>query len=159
MLYIAFQAGKGQLSHFNSSTSIYSLLYTFMGLAAALVTLHTAYIGFLFFTQSFPNLPTYYVWAIRLVILIFVLFSFPGFLMGSRMNHSVGALNDNSNWFIVGWSKTFGDLGVAYFIEMHALQVLPFLCFYILKKTKPTILISLLYGVLAMFTLFQALQG
>jgi hypothetical protein len=159
ILYIAIQAGKGQLSHFNISTSLYSTLYTLMGLAAALVTLYTAYVGFLFFTQSFPSLPNYYVWAIRLGILIFVIFSFEGFLMGSRMNHSVGALNENSNWFIVGWSKTVGDLRVSHFIGMHALQVLPFISFYVFKNTKATIFISLLYGLLAIFTLIQALQG
>lgn len=159
VFYIAFQASKGQLSHFNISTSLYSTLYTLMGLAAALVTIYTAYVGLLFFTQSFPNLPNYYVWAIRFGILIFVIFSFEGFLMGSRMNHSVGALNENSNWFIVGWSKTVGDLRVSHFIGMHALQVLPFISFYVFKNTKATIIISLLYGLLATCTLVQALQG
>jgi hypothetical protein len=134
--YIAFQASKGQLSHYNLSTPIYSALFSLMALAATLVTLYTAYVGFLFFTNSFPNLPDYYVWAIRLSIVIFVLFSFEGFAMGSRLNHSVGALNDNSNWFIVGWSKTVGDLRVSHFIGMHALQVLPILSFYILRNTK-----------------------
>jgi len=159
VLYIAFQAAKGQLSHFNVSTPLYSMLYTLMGLAAALVTIYAAYVGLLFFTQSFPNLPDYYVWAIRLGILIFVVFSFEGFLMGSQMNHSVGALNDNSNWFIIGWSKTVGDLRVSHFIGMHALQVLPLLSFYIFKNTKATIIISVLYGLLATLTLVQALQG
>ncbi len=130
-----------------------------MGLAAALVTIYTAYVGLLFFTQSFPNLPNYYVWAIRLGILIFVIFSFEGALMGSRMNHSVGALNDNSNWFIVGWSKTIGDLRVSHFIGMHALQIVPLVSFYFFKNTKATIIISVLYGILATFTLVQALQG
>ena len=116
LFYIVFQAGKGELSHFNISTPLHSTLYTLMGLAAVLVTLYTAYVGFLFFKQPFPDLPIYYVWAIRLGILIFVIFSFEGALMGSRMNHSVGALNDNSNWFIVGWSKTVGDLRVSHFI-------------------------------------------
>jgi|TARA_B110000046_G_scaffold34367_1_gene37213 hypothetical protein len=69
-----------------------------MGLAAVIVTLFTAYIGFLFFTQSFPNLPSYYIWAIRLGILIFVVFSFEGALMSSQMSNSLGAINDNSNW-------------------------------------------------------------
>ena len=159
VLYIAFQAAKGQLSHFNVSTPLYSMLYTLMGLAAALVTIYAAYVGLLFFTQSFPNLPDYYVWSIRLGILIFVVFSFEGFLMGSQMNHSVGALNDNSNWFIIGWSKTVGDLRVSHFIGMHALQVLPLLSFYIFKNTKATIIISVLYGLLAALTLVQALQG
>jgi NO-binding membrane sensor protein with MHYT domain len=79
--------------------------------------------------------------------------------MGSRLSHSVGALNDNSNWFIVGWSKTVGDLRVAHFIGMHALQVLPLLSYYLLKNTKWTIAVSILYGLLAIATLVQALQG
>jgi hypothetical protein len=130
-----------------------------MGLAAVLVTLYTAYIGLLFFTQSFPDLPKYYVWSIRLGILIFVIFSFEGGLMGSRMNHSVGAINDNSNWWIVGWSKTVGDLRVSHFIGMHALQLLPLLSFYIFKNLKMTIVISIFYGLLATSTLVQALNG
>lgn len=159
IIYIAFQAGKGELSHFNISTPLYSSLYTVMGIAATLVTLYTAYVGLLFFIQPFPDLPNYYVWAIRFGILIFVIFSFEGALMGSRMNHSVGALNDNSNWFIVGWSKTVGDLRVSHFIGMHALQALPILSFYIFKNTKAIIVVSVLYGLLATFTLVQALQG
>jgi hypothetical protein len=159
IIYIAIQAGRGQLSHYNMSTPVYAGLYSMMAIAATLVTLYTAYVGWLFFTHSFPDLPTYYVWAIRLSIIIFVVFSFEGFAMGSRLNHSVGALNDNSNWFIVGWSKTVGDLRVSHFIGMHALQVLPFLSFYLLKNTKATIILSAIYALLAVLTLIQALQG
>jgi NO-binding membrane sensor protein with MHYT domain len=141
------------------STGFYSAMFTLMALAASLATIYTAYVGFLFFTNSFPELPNYYVWAIRLGILIFVIFSFEGFAMGSRLNHSVGALNDNSNWFILGWSKTVGDLGVSHFIGMHALQVLPILSYYLLKNTKLTLVLSILYGLLALLTLIQALNG
>ena len=98
LAYVTFQASKGQLSHFNFDTTLYSILYLLMGLAAVIVTLFTAYIGFLFFTQSFPNLPSHYIWAIRLGILIFVVFSFEGALMSSQMSNSLGAINDNSNW-------------------------------------------------------------
>ena len=159
IFYIALQAGKGQLSHYNLSTPMYSLLYFFMALAATIVTIYTAYIGWLFFINTFPKLPVYYVWAIRFSIVIFVLFSFEGFAMGSRFNHSVGALNDNSNWFIVGWSKTVGDLRVAHFIGMHALQLLPFLSYYVLKNTKATYGLSLAYILLVLFTLIQAIKG
>jgi NO-binding membrane sensor protein with MHYT domain len=82
-----------------------------------------------------------------------------GFAMGSRLNHSVGAFNDNSNWLIVGWSKTVGDLRVAHFIGMHALQVMPILSYYLLKSNKLTIGLSILYGLLALATLVQAMQG
>jgi NO-binding membrane sensor protein with MHYT domain len=79
--------------------------------------------------------------------------------MGSKLNHSVGALNDNSNLFIIGWSKTVGDLRVSHFIGMHALQVLPILSYYVLKNTKLTFGLSIIYGMLAIMTLIQALKG
>jgi hypothetical protein len=159
IFYIAFQASKGQLSHYNVSTPVYSTLYSLMAIAASAVTLYTAYVGFLFLKYDFPNLSNDYLWAIRLGIILFVIFSFEGFAMGSRLNHSVGAWNDNSNWFILGWSKTVGDLRVSHFIGMHALQLLPMLSFYVLKNTKLTIGIAFVYGLLALVTLIQALQG
>lgn len=159
IVYIAIQAGRGQLSHYNVSNAFYSMLYSLMALAASLVTLYTAYVGLLFFKHTFPTLPSHYVWAIRLSIIIFVIFSFEGFAMGSRLNHSVGALNDNSNLFVIGWSKTVGDLRISHFIGMHALQLLPVLSYYLLKNTKWTIGVSILYGLLALTTLIQALQG
>ncbi|MFQ3575588.1 MAG: hypothetical protein SNJ77_04040 [Cytophagales bacterium] len=159
IVYIAIQASKGQLSHYNLSTSFYATMYSLMALAATLATLYTAYVGFLFFKNSFPDLPNYYIWAIRLGIVIFVIFSFEGFVMGSRLNHSVGALNHNSNLFILGWSNTVGDLRVSHFIGMHALQVLPILSYYVLKNTKLTVGLSFIYGLLVLLTLIQALQG
>ncbi len=159
IFYIAFQASRGQLSHYNTSTPLYSILFNLMALAASAVTLYTAYVGLLFFKNDFPTLPNYYLWAIRLGIIIFVVFSFEGFAMGSRLSHSVGPMNDNSNWFILGWSKTVGDLRVSHFIGMHALQVLPLLSYYLLKNTKLTIGLSIMYGLLAVITLVQALQG
>lgn len=159
IIYIAFQAGKGQLSHYNLSSSFYATMYSLMAAAATLVTLYTAYVGYLFFKYDFPDLPNYYLWAIRLGIFIFVIFSFEGFLMGSRLNHSVGALNDNSNWFILGWSKTVGDLRVSHFIGMHALQVLPLLSYFVFKSCKLTLALSFVYALLALATLIQALQG
>jgi hypothetical protein len=157
--YIALQAGKGELSHYNISTPVYSMLYSLMGIAAAAVTLYTAYVGYLFFRQSFPDLPKYYVWGIRFAITFFVIFSFEGVLMGSRMNHNVGGLNDNSDWFILSWSRTVGDLRVAHFVGMHALQALPLLSFYLFKNTKATVFFCIMYGLLAVAILVQALQG
>jgi hypothetical protein len=157
--YIALQSGKGQLSHYNISTPVYSALFSMMALAASAVTIYTAYVGVLFFSNSFPELPNYYVWAIRLSIILFVIFSFEGFAMGSQLSHTVGAANDNSNLFILGWSKTVGDLRVSHFIGMHALQVLPVLSFYVLKNSKLTIFVAIIYGLLALTTLVQALKG
>ena len=159
LLYIAYRASRGELSHFNQTSSWTSTLYVLMAVAATVVTLYTAYVGVLFFRQDFPELPVQYVWGIRLGILVFVVFSLQGFAMGARLSHSVGAVNDSSNLFIVGWSRTFGDLRVAHFIGMHALQVLPLLSYYVLKSTRWTVVLSVAYGALAAIALFQALQG
>jgi hypothetical protein len=159
IVYIAIQAGKGQLSHYNLSTPTYAFLYSMMALAASLVTLYTAYVGYLFFINDFPNLPSYYVWSIRLGILIFVIFSFEGFVMGSKLTHTIGGPDGGEGIPLLNWSKRFGDPRVAHFIGMHALQVLPLLSFYVLKNLKATIVLSVLYALLALFTLIQALKG
>jgi hypothetical protein len=159
IVYITLMAAQGKASHFNVSTPTYAMLYSLMAFAASAAAAYVGYIGWLFFTRTIPDLPDYYVWSIRLGILIFVVFSFQGFLMGSRMNHSVGALNDNSNLFIVGWSRLVGDLRIAHFVGMHALQVLPLLSFYVVRGTKLTFVLAGVYALLATFTLVQALQG
>jgi len=159
IVYIAIQAGRGQLSHYNISSSFYSLMYTLMALAASAVTIYTAYVGWLFFRNDFNELPDYYLWAIRLGIIIFVIFSFEGFVMGSKMTHTIGGADGGEGLPLLNWSTKFGDPRIAHFIGMHALQVLPLLSFYLLKNTKATIIIAFLYALLAVFTLVQALQG
>lgn len=159
IVYIAIQAGRGQLSHYNMRTPFYLVLFQLMGLAATLVTLYTAYIGLLFFQNSFPDLPAAYLWSIRLGIIIFVVFSFEGVLMGGRMSHTVGAEDGSIGIPLLKWSKQFGDLRVAHFIGMHALQVLPIFAYYFVKNTKAVFMVSALYGLLALYTLIQALNG
>jgi hypothetical protein len=159
IVYIAVQAGRGQLSHYNVGTPMYAALYSMMALAASIVTLYTAYVGLLFFTNGFPDLPNYYVWAIRFGILIFVVFSFQGFVMGSRLTHTIGGPDGGPGIPLLNWSTKYGDPRIAHFVGMHALQVLPLLSFYLLKNTKATIAISILYGLLAVWTLVKALEG
>lgn len=157
--YIAIQAGRGQLSHYNMTTPFYGAMYSMMALAATLVTVYTAYVGILFFTNDFPDLPNYYLWAIRLGIILFVIFSFEGFVMGSRLTHTIGGADGGEGIPILNWSTKYGDPRIAHFIGMHALQVLPILSFYVLKNLRMTLVVSVLYGLLAVFALVQALQG
>ena len=42
---------------------------------------------------------------------------------------------------------------------MHALQVIPLLSYYVLKSTRLTIVVSVLYALLAIYTLVIALKG
>lgn len=159
IVYIAIQAYRGQLSHFNLSTPFYSFLYGMMAMAASVVTLYTAYVGVLFFTQKFPDLPDYYLWSIRLGIFIFVIFSFEGFVMGSRLSHTIGGADGGPGLPMLNWSTRFGDPRIAHFIGMHALQILPLFSFYVLKNKTATIIVAILYCLLAASVLVQALNG
>ncbi len=159
IVYIAIQAARGQQSHFNLSTPFYSFLYQMMALAATVATLWTAYIGILFFQQSFPELPSAYVWGIRLGILLFVIFSLEGFVMGARLSHTIGGPDGEAGLPFLNWSRKYGDPRIAHFIGMHALQVLPILAYYLLKDVKLTFLAAAFYALLAFYVLWQAFQG
>ena len=130
VFYIALQAFRKMPSHYNVSTPFYSAMFTLMALAATIVTLWTANIGILFFFQEFKDLPSNYLWGIRLGIFIFVIFSFEGFLMGSRMSHTIGASDGTPGVPFLNWSKNFGDLRIVHFFGMHALQVIPILSYF-----------------------------
>lgn len=159
VIYIAIQAGQGLASHYNESTSFYSAMFSLMALAASVATLAVAYLGLRFFTTPLPQLPDYYLWAIRLGIVVFVIFSFQGFLMGGQGAHTVGGPDGGEGLPFLNWSRTLGDLRVAHFVGMHAIQVLPLLAFYLLKDIKWTILVAGLYFLLACYVLVLALQA
>lgn len=159
ILYIGIQAGRGQLSHFNLSTPTYASLYSLMAIAATAVSLATLYVAIRFFLTDFPDLPNYYVWAIRLGLILFVVFSLEGFVMGSRLSHTIGGPDGGKGLPFLNWSRTFGDPRVAHFIGMHALQVLPLLAWYALRDLWWTLGVAILYAALALYVLIQALQA
>lgn len=157
--YISLKASQGQLSHFNISTAFNSIMFSLMGAAISIFTIYTAYIGWLFFTTDFPQLPIHYVWAIRLGIVLFVIFAFEGGMMGAKLSHTIGAPDGTPGLPLLNWSVTNGDLRVAHFIGMHALQILPLLAFYVVRSTNGVIAVAVVYGLMAVFLLWQAMRG
>jgi hypothetical protein len=158
-LYIFTQAAQGSTSHFNMSTPFYAKMWSIMALSAVGISVWTAIIGVKFFTQDLSALPEAYLWSIRLALIIFVIFSLEGLVMGAKMAHTVGAPDGTPGLPVVNWSKTHGDLRVAHFMGMHALQVLPLLSFYILKDLRLTIVVCVFYAAINVFLFVLALQG
>jgi hypothetical protein len=159
LIYIAFQASQGQLSHFNLSTPITRVLYFAMAMAATLVTIYTAYVGIQFFVQPMPTLPDYFVWSIRIGIFLFCIFSLEGFVMGSKLSHTIGGPDGGPGLPFLNWSVKYGDPRIPHFIGMHALQILPLLSWYVFKNTRLTFLLGGIYFLLAIYTLWLAFQG
>lgn len=158
IIYIAIQSARGQMSYFNVSTPLYGVLYFTMAAAASIVTFYTAYFAYLFFVQNI-QLPEHYLWSIRSGLILFVIFSFQGFLMGSRMSHAVSGSDAGAGIPFLNWKYSYGDLRIAHFVGMHALQIIPLLAFYIIRNSKGVIVASFFYFILSIFTLVLALQG
>ena len=159
LFYITLQVSRRQLSHYNVSSSVYTALTAAMAVAAVIATLYTGYIGILFCTVNLPKLPDYYIWAIRMGIFFFVIFAFEGVTMGANGSHTIGGDGDGDGLPLVNWSRKYGDLRVAHFIGMHALQVLPLIAFYIFKDVRLVFILGAVYGTLALLILLQALKG
>ncbi len=157
-IYIFFQAARGQQSHFNVSTPFYSFMWGMMGLAATLISVATGIISIKFFQFTPEQINIGFWWGIRLGIILFVIFSMEGIAMGARMSHTVGAPDGGEGIPFLNWSKKNGDLRVAHFIGMHALQVVPFLSFFLTKNITGAIIIATLYGALSVYTFVRALM-
>jgi hypothetical protein len=158
-VYIVVQAARGLTSHFNVSNSFYSGMWALMAFAAVTISVWTFIVSFPFFIRNFPELPLAYVWGIRFGLIVFFIFSLEGLAMGARLAHTVGTTDGSPGLPVVNWSKAHGDLRVAHFLGMHALQLLPLLGFFVLRNAFTISVVSVLYLLICVFTFAQALAG
>lgn len=159
LLWITGQAARGQRSHFNVSTSFNARLAATMGVVIIGMTLWTAYLGVLFCQAPLSGLPPAYAWAIRLGIGLFVVFAGEGGLIVARGGPVEGRPAGGPSFRLLGRRLPYGDLRVAHFIGMHALQVLPLVAWYGELSVRSIAVVSLLYGGLAAAVLVVALQS
>jgi hypothetical protein len=127
---IVMQAARGTTSHFNVSTPFDGVIFSVMGLMIVLNSVMALVMLILFFSRQ-SELSQPYLWGIRSGLVIFLMASAIGGVMVAHLSHSVGVPDGGPGLPIVNWSTLGGDLRVAHFAGLHALQILPILGFLI----------------------------
>ncbi|WP_282693775.1 hypothetical protein [Streptomyces sp. CC208A] len=138
MALITLQVIRGRQSHFNQETPFDAAVFQAMGLTVVVLWLGALAIAVLLLRTRFLDRAT--AWAVRLSSLIALAGAAAGFLMVQPTPeqraatdpaivgaHSVGVPDGGPTLPVTGWAATGGDLRVAHFFGMHALQLLPLL--------------------------------
>lgn len=160
MLAIATQAGRGELSHFNQAGMYNIILYSMMGVVITAQTIFSIYVSIPLFINTPTKLSPAMTSALRLGIAISILFALQGGLIGSRMAHTVGAADGGPGIPLLNWSKNYGDLRIAHFFGLHALQILPaWVGITQIKNASPVIITGLFYFSAVSYVFYQALLG
>jgi hypothetical protein len=178
---ISLQAWRGTTSHFNVGTPLDGVLFTVMGAAILMQTLSSVVVLVALWRQQHDD-PTM-GWALRFGLLITILGAFSGGLMSRPTDaqlleaettgrltlagaHTVGAPDGGPGLPGTGWSTTHGDLRVAHFAGLHAMQLLPLLGVLVARvrqtvvaRTRSVLVAAGSYAALFAGLLWQALRG
>jgi hypothetical protein len=130
------QAFRGTTSHFNNNTPLDAIVFAVMGITIMINTFAMA----VFLAGLRRDTPTHragYLWGIRAGVVIFLLASAQGGLLVSNNAHSVGGPDGGPGLPFVNWSTEFGDLRIAHFVGLHALQLLPLFGFFLDRFRVP----------------------
>jgi hypothetical protein len=162
MTCIALQAARGTTSHYNNSSPLNAAVFGIMGGGILLNTILVARLLWLFLRPA--PMARAMVLGVRFGLVMFLLASFEGGLMLRHEAHTVGIADGGPGLPLVNWSTRAGDLRIAHFAGLHALQILPLIGWIAGRKwprQAVAAVASLFVAWLAIFalTLTQALAG
>jgi hypothetical protein len=166
MACVMLQAIRGRASHFNQETAFDGAVFSLMGIFIVVNTLLVIY-TLILFCVSRVELPSPYLWGIRLGMLLFIVSGLQGFVMTVHGGHTIGLPDGGPGLPILNWSTAGGDLRVAHFVGLHALQVIP-LAGYVLSRrastplfspTGWTAVVALVYLLVVTALFVQAMRG
>ena len=181
IIIIDVQAWRGTTSHFNIGTPMDGVLFSIMGLAIVAQTAASVAVAVALWRQHFSDRAL--GWALRLGMTMTIVGATTGGLMvrptqaqidnaraGHRMTvagaHTVGAPDGGPGVLGTGWSREHGDLRVAHFLGLHALQMLPLAALLFvrrgwqeIRRVRTVLAISASYVSLFLLLLWQALRG
>ncbi len=131
---ISLQSARGTTSHFNVGTPLDAMIFQAMGVMIIANTIAVAaWLATL--RQPVPMAHAGYRWGIVLGGIIFILGSMQGFVMVARLGHAVPGPDGGAGLPFVNWSTTGGDLRIAHFLGLHALQALPLAGWWLDQRT------------------------
>jgi hypothetical protein len=181
MSIIGGQAWRGTTSHFNVGTPLDAALFVIMGGAIVAQTLSTITVAYALWRTRFEDVAL--GWALRLGMTMTIVGALTGGMMtrptaaqleaarsGQPVTvagaHTVGAPDGGPALVGTGWSTEHGDLRIAHFVGLHALQVLPFVAWVLARRRfRPSVGVRLVlisaasYAALYVILLVQALRG
>jgi hypothetical protein len=154
---LLLQTARGIPAHFNQTTpfdtAIFAIMTVFILFNNAAVTLLLTIIR-----RDPPSNRAGYIWGIRLGLVVFLLATLPGAAMLVANAHTVGAPDGGPGLPFVNWSTQHGDMRVAHFFGIHALQALPLIGF--LANSRNLVIATSILWVAAMSCLLlMALRG
>lgn len=148
---IALQSARGVRSHMNYSSYLDGGLFGVMGVFIALNTVLAAWLLWVW-CRTDAGLPPALVWGVRLGLLMLVLGSLEGVRIVANGGHTVGAADGGSGLPFVNWSTGHGDLRVAHFFAIHALQIFPLAGMALAAtKLRSGVQLSTLFGFVAVY--------
>jgi hypothetical protein len=165
IVYIMLQSARGVGSHFNVSTPIEGLMFTLMGISAIVFTTFAAALGIAIARRPRADLaPAFRLSVVLGLILTTVLGMTAGIVISVNGGHWVGTAPTDAGGFpIFGWARAGGDLRVAHFFGLHALQILPVAGWIVARwraeATRPVWLMAAALTALTAWTLVEALGG
>lgn len=170
IVYITLQAARGTASHFNTATPMEAMLYQLMGIGAVAIVVAAFIFGYLILRHGRTGTGD----GLRLgaamgLMLGAVLTLVTAGILGSGEiagpGHWVGGVrSDAGGLFLLGWSRTGGDLRVPHFFATHIMQALPLLGLLLDRFRPQAVRGGLAIGVvlsvaIVVATLIQAISG
>lgn len=168
MLYILLMASRAEASHFNVSSPLTQTAYSLMGLGAVSLTAVSPWL-----TWQILRAQTH--WRRDPLLLSVVLGGFLTFALGAGFGGYLGSAE--SHWVqapatdaggvpVFGWTRDGGDLRVAHFFGLHAMQALPLFAWLVVRTIGAGIAarvgvwaFALVYSGATIVTFVQAVQG
>ena len=165
MIYITIQGALGEASHFNFTTPFHSVMYSLMGIGATWLVTSPLWLGWVIWQNNPKNAPMVLAIVLGLGLTFVFGMGFGGYL-GNQTDHWVNATATDANGiWLFNWSTDGGDLRVAHFFGMHAMQAVPLFAFLLpthLSKNYGYALVatfSAAYAAFSLVTFVQAIEG